>query len=68
MVAPGESSWRSQLIDDFSENGYNFTYLLRRIALSSAFYRIGEVENMAGDKYSYNRPYTIETTQQENRS
>ncbi|HCX14018.1 MAG TPA: hypothetical protein DGZ24_01720 [Rhodospirillaceae bacterium] len=68
MFAPGESSWRSQLIDDFSENGYNFTYLLRRIALSSAFYRIGEVENMAGDKYSYNRPYTIETTQQENRS
>ena len=65
MLAPSETAWRTQLIADFAENGYNFTYMLRRIALSPAFYRVGEAGEI---QHTNMRHPATELTPQENRS
>lgn len=67
-LAPSEAEWRSQLIRDFAKKGYNFTYMLRRIALSPAFYKVDEAGDM-DETQNVNMHYPeAERAKQENRS
>jgi len=68
-LEPSEANFRKRLIDDFSENGYNFPYLLRRIALSPAFYRVDMADEADGEEQEaqFRFPTPVES-EQENRS
>ena len=69
MLAPSESRWRDQLIAEFAENRYNFTYLLRRIALSPAFYRVDMADDTLGDAQHVDAHHpATNAMQQESRS
>jgi hypothetical protein len=68
-LEPSEANFRKRLIDDFAENGYNFPYLLRRIALSPAFYRVDMADEADGEEQEaqFRFPTPVES-EQENRS
>jgi hypothetical protein len=67
-LAPSESRWRDQLTTEFAENGYNFTYLVRRIALNPAFYRVDTAGEKLGDaQHADARHSATDTMQQESR-